>query len=35
MAHNPVKFHSGLSLMEFLFLYETEDQCFDVLFQWH
>ena len=35
MAYNPVQFQNGISSREFLFLYETADQCFDALAQRH
>ena len=35
MVHKLMQLQSEISSMEFLFLYEDEDQCFDALFQWH
>ena len=33
MAQNKVQFQKGMSLLEFLHLYGTEEKCFDALFQ--
>ena len=34
MARNKVQFQKGYSLTEFIQAYGTEEQCFDVLYQW-
>lgn len=34
MARNKVQFQKGLSLVEFMKCYGTEEQCFDALFAW-
>lgn len=34
MSRNPVQFHKGVSLNEFLLLSSIEEQCFDALYQW-